>query len=37
MNICKIGFPLLTIQKYVERLNQTKYAYVIYNFDAEKI
>ena len=36
MNICKVGFPVVAIQKYVEKLNQTKYAYVIYDFDAEK-
>ena len=37
MNICKVGFPVVAIEKYVEKLNQTKYAYVIYDFDAEKI
>lgn len=36
MNICKVGFPVVAFDKYVEKLNQTKYAYVIYDFDAEK-
>lgn len=36
MNICKVGFPVVAFDKYVEKLNKTKYAYVIYDFDAEK-
>lgn len=36
MNICKVGFPVVALDKYVEKLNQTKYAYVIYDFDSEK-
>ena len=36
MNICKVGFPVNTLEKYVEKLNETKYAYVIYDFDREK-
>ena len=37
MNICKVGFPVVALEKYVEKLNQTKYAYVIYDFDSEKV
>lgn len=29
MNICKVGFPVIALDKYVEKLNQTKYSYVI--------
>lgn len=36
MNICKVGFPVNSLDKYVEKLNETKYAYVIYNLDKEK-
>lgn len=36
MNICKVGFPVVALEKYVEKLNKTKYAYVIYDFDAEQ-
>lgn len=35
MNICKVGFPVVALEKYMEKLNKTKYAYVIYDFDAE--
>lgn len=33
MNICKVGFPVIALEKYVEKLNKTKYAYVIYGYD----
>ena len=36
MNICKVGFPVVALEKYIEKLNQTKYAYVIYDFNSEK-
>ena len=26
MNICKVGFPVIALDKYVEKLNQTKYS-----------
>ena len=25
MNICKVGFPVIALDKYVEKLNETKY------------
>ena len=37
MNICKVGFPAIALNKYVEKLNKTKYSYVIYDYDAENI
>ena len=37
MNICKVGFPVNSLGKYVEKLNITKYAYVIYDYDPNNI
>ena len=37
MNICKVGFPVIALDKYVEKLNETKYAYVIYDYDAKNV
>lgn len=37
MNICKVGFPVIALDKYVEKLNETKYSYVIYDYDAENV
>ena len=37
MNICKVGFPAIALDKYVDKLNQTKYSYVIYDYDSEKV
>ena len=37
MNICKVGFPVVALEKYVEKLNKTKYAYVIYDFNPEEV
>lgn len=36
-NICKVGFPVVVIQKYIERLNKMKYGYVIHTFDLDKV
>lgn len=36
INICKVGFPVTSLNKYVEKLNETKYAYVIYDLNKEK-
>lgn len=36
-NICKVGFPVISVEKYVEKLNKTKYGYVIYDFDSKKV
>lgn len=35
-NICKVGIPVNSLEKYKELLNKTKYAYVIYDYDKEK-
>ena len=37
MNVCKVGFPVIALEKYVEKLNETKYGYVIYDYDAKNI
>ena len=37
LNMCKVGFPVNAVEKYVERLNETKYAYVIYDYDSKNI
>lgn len=36
LNICKVGFPVNALDKYVDKLNETNYAYVIYDFDQQK-
>lgn len=36
-NVCKVGMPVSMIEKYIEKINKTNYAYVIYNYDKEKI
>ena len=35
-NICKVGVPVNSIDKYIEKLNKTKYSYVIYDYDKEQ-
>ena len=37
LNICKVGFPVIALDKYVEKLNETKYSYVIYDYDTNKV
>ena len=31
--ICKIGFPLNSLEKYTELIEQEQYSYIVYNFD----
>ena len=35
-NVCKVGIPVNSLEKYKELLDKTKYAYVIYDYDREK-
>ena len=35
-NICKVGIPVNALEKYIEKLNKMKYAYIIYDFDKSK-
>ena len=37
MNNCKVGFPINALDKYIDKLNETKYAYVIYDYDTDKV
>ena len=34
--ICKVGFPINSLEKYTDLLIQKRYSYVIYYFDQEK-
>ena len=31
--ICKIGFPLNSLEKYTQLIEQEQYSYIVYNFD----
>lgn len=35
-NTCKVGIPVNSLDKYIEKLNKTKYAYIIYDYNKEK-
>lgn len=35
-NECKIGIPINSIEKYISKLNDINYAYIVYDFDKEK-
>ena len=35
-NICKVGFPILSLDRYVNKLNKSKYGYVIYDLNVDK-
>ena len=34
--VCKIGVPIDTLEKHLRRLNEKRYAYVVYDFYKEK-
>ncbi|MFR0823467.1 MAG: hypothetical protein ACLU84_04670 [Clostridia bacterium] len=34
-NICKVGIPVKSIEKYIEKLEKIKYAYIVYAYDKE--
>ena len=36
-NVCKVGIPVMSINKYIEKLDKIKYAYIIYEYDKEKM
>ncbi len=36
-NICKVGIPTISINKYIEKLDGIKYAYIVYEYDKEKM
>ena len=31
--ICKVGFPKSSLEKYTEKLEKKDYSYIVYNFD----
>ena len=31
--ICKIGFPLNSLEKYTQLIEQEQYSYIVYNYD----
>lgn len=33
---CKVGIPVGSLDKYIEKLDKIKYAYVVYDYDNEK-
>ena len=35
-NICKVGFPRNSLEKYKNIIKRKRYAYIIYNIDREK-
>ena len=36
-NICKVGIPVNSLEKYVEKFNQMQYSYIIYEYDKQVI
>ncbi len=34
--ICKVGFPIGSLEKYTDLIQQKKYSYIVYYFDQEK-
>ena len=34
--ICKVGFPINSLEKYTDLLVQKRYSYIVYYFDQEK-
>lgn len=35
-NICKVGMPISSIEKYIQKLDSIKYSYIIYDYNKEK-
>lgn len=36
-NVCKVGIPTNSLEKYREKLDKIKYSYIIYDYDKEKM
>ena len=34
--VCKVGFPINSLEKYTKLIEETKYSYIVYNFDTEQ-
>ena len=35
-NICKIGIPINSLEKYIEKIENLGYSYIVYNFKKEE-
>ena len=35
-NTCKVGFPVNSLEKYIEKLNELNYSYIVYDINKEK-
>lgn len=35
-NVCKVGVPINSLKKYLNKLDEAGYAYIVYSFDKEK-
>lgn len=35
-NTCKVGIPINSLEKYIEKLDKIKYSYIIYDYNKEK-
>lgn len=35
-NICKVGIPVNSLEKYIEKLNKIKYSYIVYDYNKQK-
>lgn len=35
--ICKVGFPIIALEKYTDLIKQKGYSYIVYYFDKEKV
>lgn len=33
--ICKVGFPVNTLEEYIQKLEKQPYSYVVYNYDKQ--
>ena len=33
--VCKVGFPLNSIEKYTKQIEEKKYSYIVYNYDSK--
>ena len=34
--VCKIGFPIMSLEKYTDILEENKISYIVYSFDKQK-
>ena len=34
--ICKVGFPITSLEKYIDKIQEKRYSYIVYYFDQQK-